>query len=133
MSLQDQILQHLEAQMAKVSAGAKKAVERSAKDGVESMQVTIATSGTAKSGRAGRIDTGEMIDSVDDEKMYETANTLGVRFGYLNGPYWSRYQDGGFRHYLSGEQIEGTYALSDAAVTVAVELEDNIRKAIRAE
>lgn len=112
-----------------VTEAAKEAIQETVKDGKEAMELTIATSGTAKSGRQGRIDTGQMLESVGSEVVSETEYTMKARFGYIDGPPpWTLYQDAGFVHWVSGELIEGTNALADAAFTAAIDLEGKLRE-----
>lgn len=87
----------------------------------------IRTRGTAKSGKAGRIETGKMLDSVDATVVHRSNDSFQARFGMgAKGvgnvePYFS-YQEGGFRH-RNGVDVEGMFAVTDAREAVRQYLE----------
>lgn len=83
-----------------------------------------------KSGKPGRIDTGKMIDSVSSEEVKYTKNDMEFRAGYKDGPPWAKFQELGFEHWISGEDIAGTYALTDAEDLAKQELPRRIRRAV---
>lgn len=85
---------------------------------------------SAKSGKPGRIDTGEMIDSVSSGEVRYSRDDMEFRAGYKNGPPWTPFQESGFNHWLSGEHIAGTYALTDAEDLSKKELPTRIRRAV---
>lgn len=96
------------------------------KDGEETTQTFIATRGTQKSGKQGRVDTGKMLDAVDsDTKLVSKDEAVG-RFGWIKKtPYYAPFQEEGTR------TIPAMYALSDAAKIVMDELVKNISKNVR--
>lgn len=100
----------------RIEDGASEALEQAMEDGAESMRYHIKTRGTAKSGKAGRIDTGAMLNDVK-AKVYpgtERGNQVG-RFGWIeNREDYYGYQEGGFEH-VNGGSVEGMYAMVDAA------------------
>lgn len=101
------------------------AMVKAIETGVEFGKNAIETRGTGKTwqrpwhGRAGsfpgRVDTGEMLrefrGNVDIGRT-ETVGTLGWTKEQL---YRFLYQELGFTHNITGEEIEGMYALRDAA------------------
>lgn len=103
-----------------VEDGAVEALEAAMQDGAETAIGIIATSGTPKSGRAGRIDTKNMISKVKHRVDRMRRGRARGFFGWLgawNNPddKYFAYQEGGFEHYKSGEWITGMYAMRDAA------------------
>ena len=90
----------------------------------------IASRPSAKSGKAGRIDTGKMYDSVSAEQVSGSRDEWTFRAGYHNGPKWTPYQEAGFDHNWSGEHIAGTYALHDAEDLAKAELPRRIKRAV---
>ena len=82
---------------------------------------TVETSGTNKQwsrsyrGRdrsgVGRIETGRMRNSVKTE-VKRSGNFVTGRAGWLNGtPYYTKFQELGFRHYVTGEFIKGMMSI----------------------
>lgn len=84
----------------------------------------IETRGTAKSGKQGRIETGAMLNAVDNEVVKRTQDEVEVRAGYHDAPYYTVFQE------LGTSRIEAMYALTDAAEEVLADLPSQIRKAI---
>jgi len=84
-----------------------------------------ATRGTAKSGKAGRVDTNAMLDAFKGE-VTKGANEVAGRFGFLDAKelYFKLQTSSGFMH---GDFIEPTFALRDAADIA----DDDLRKAVR--
>lgn len=86
------------------------------RDAADMMRLIIATSGTIKSGRSGRIDTGRMYDAVKSRVTFSSQSLIG-EFGWLDDQEaYFRYQDQGFVHWLSSEKIPGMLALADAGI-----------------
>lgn len=85
-----------------------------ADEGAEMVRDRIETSGTVKSGKRGRIETGAMLAAVRSE-VTVTPKVITASFGWLNvfNDYFG-FQDRGFSHYRSGEEIPGMMALQDA-------------------
>lgn len=105
----------------------KVGVEEASERGANITEHFIETRGTAKSGKRGRIDTRDMINSVGSEKVSETPTTLQTRFGYIkNRVDYTKFQELGFDH-VGGSTVEGMYALSDAAEEVRAELYSDLR------
>ena len=104
---------------------ARKAVRDAVEKGEAITKYNIENSGTLKSGKRGRVETGEMRDAVSGEITKDTADEIEGRFGWKNGPAYARYQERGFTH-VSGVPVEGMFALSDAAIEVLQDLEDDL-------
>lgn len=90
-----------------------------AREGALKMREIIETSGTAKSGKEGRVETGKMRDAVDyDLPTERTDGKYQARFGWINPATredYFRYQEGGFTHNYSKNVVRGMYAMFDAA------------------
>lgn len=97
-----------------------------AEKGEAVMKHFIETRGTAKSGKRGRIETGDMRDSVGSDVRKATAEEIEVAFGWLGEtPEHAKFQETGFRH-SGGVQVTGMYALTDAFEEVVTDLEEDI-------
>lgn len=96
------------------------------KDGEEITQTFIATRGTQKSGKQGRVDTGKMLDSVDSDTKLVSKDEAEGRFGWIKkAPFYAPFQEEGTK------TIPAMYALSDAAKIVIDELTKDIGKNVR--
>lgn len=110
----------------------RQAVRDGVQDGKETVELFVATRGTEKSGKQGRIDTGAMIDSVNGEVTKDTPTEVEGRFGFIdNPPDWTKYQEDGFVHVGSGMPVEGMHALSDAADIIFRQVQQDIEKGMR--
>jgi len=77
-----------------------------------------ATRPSAKSGKRGRVDTGLMMDSIVGKVWQDNEENIIGELGFLDVQefYFFLQTDEGFQHWRSGEFIEPTFALRDAAV-----------------
>lgn len=93
-------------------------MERVVKQAVEDMRRFTETRPSAKSGRAGRVDTGEMLESIAGRTFNDGVDKIVGEFGFLSRKdlYFMLQTSTGFRHYISSEFIEPTFAMRDAAV-----------------
>lgn len=89
-------------------------IENAIEDGALTTQINIATRGTPKSGKQGRVRTGDMLDAVKSEMIKSTPREAEGKFGWIDEyeDYFG-YQEGGFDH-VGGVTVEGMYALEDA-------------------
>lgn len=105
---------------------AEKALEEALEKGEDAMREAISTRGTGKTwqkpwgGRSGsipgRVDSGDMLDDVDSKILERTNDTVSGQLGWDdNSPLYYQLQEGGFNHWITGEQVEGMMALRDAA------------------
>jgi hypothetical protein len=104
------------------------ALKNNMQDGEEITQTFIATRGTEKSGKQGRVDTGAMLDAVDSDVKLQSKDEAIGRFGWLKKkPTYAQYQEEGTKY------IAPMYALSDAAEIVKLQLikdiSDNVKEA----
>lgn len=107
----------------RLAEDAKDVVREGAKEGEQLTKEFISSRGTAKSGKQGRIETGRMLNAVDSRVERDTDETIEAAFGWLDdkAAYFG-FQEEGFTH-TSGAQVEGMYALSDAADQVARDID----------
>lgn len=86
-----------------------------AREGANLMREYIRTRGTEKSGKAGRVESGDMLRFVRHRVDRDGKNKLRVRWGWLaTRRAYFRYQENGFVHYQSGETIPPMHALLDS-------------------
>lgn len=88
----------------------------------------IETRGTAKSGKRGRVRTGEMRDNVKSEMTKKSDKEAEGKFGWID-QYEEYYglQEEGFNH-IGGVTVEGMYALTDAADEVWANIVDDVKR-----
>lgn len=91
----------------------------------------IETRGTAKSGKRGRVETGQMRDSVKGEATKKGRQHHQAEFGWMSqAPDWARFQEAGFTH-VGGSPVEGMFALGDAGVLAVEEAKKKLEEEIR--
>lgn len=98
-------------------------MEQVMQEAVETAKKITATSGTVKSGKAGRIDSGDMIDAIGYE-VYQKANDQIVgELGFVGQKafYFYLQTQTGFNH-KGGEFIEPTLAIEKAAQEAFIKL-----------
>lgn len=102
-----------------------------AQRGKNLVQYHIATSGTVKSGKQGRILTGDMLEAVEGEAKRISRNKASAEFGWINDRRnYFRLQDQGFEH-SGGAQVEGMYALSNAGEQVLNDLKEDLKRKLK--
>jgi hypothetical protein len=93
-------------------------------EGAVEMEQYIATRGIVE-GKAGRIESEDMINAVDFKKVASGATFSTWTFGWTDTfEKYFGYQESGFRHYLSGEAIPAMHALKDASDTARDRLKE---------
>lgn len=102
-------------------------VSRAVDEGESITKLHIATRGTAKSGKKGRIDTQKMYDAVNSDMTRKGSQEAEGKFGWIDeyDKYFG-YQEDGFDH-VGGVTVEGMYALSDASDEVWENVKDRVR------
>ena len=91
-------------------------MEKAIQVGAESVQHVVDTSGTTKSGKAGRIIKGDMRKEVDSKVTQASSTMVEGEYGWLEQtPFYATLQDAGFRHWISGELVEGMFALQQSS------------------
>jgi len=112
----------------KLSEIVQEEIKTAASQGKQLVRERIKTSGTRKSGKAGRIETGEMLKSVQGKSGMTSAFRGKAEFGWIaNKQDYFGYQDRGFVH-TSGGTVEGMYALADAGEITVKELELRLKE-----
>jgi len=103
------------------------------------MRDTVENSGTDKtwsrswngrtsSGR-GRVDTGKMRNSIDSQVEVRGNGDVVGRVGWIKGtPEYTKFQEYGFRHWITGQSIAGMFATRDGAEQGFDELLSNLEK-----
>jgi hypothetical protein len=117
-------------------------LEQSMADGADYMRYFIATRGTNRpwswggGNKAGRIESGNMVEAVKHRVDRMTSGRVRGFFGWLDA--WNNpendyflFQEGGFTHNRTGEFIEGMYALADAAEAAFEEMRGRIAARMR--
>jgi len=84
---------------------------------VEDMKRFTASRPSAKSGKAGRVDTAAMLEAIASKSFLEGADQIIGEFGFVDRQelYFKLQTSTGFQHYRSGDFIEPTFAMRDAA------------------
>lgn len=105
--------------------------EEAAEKGENITKHHIETRGTEKSGKRGRVETGEMRDKVTSKVSDVTPVSATAEFGWIGGdPDHAWYQELGFIH-SGGSTVEGMYALTDAREEVVRDVKEDLRSRLR--
>lgn len=100
--------------------------QEAAREGAELMREFIRTRGTAKSGKAGRIETEEMLRRVKSKVDRDGKGKIRIQWGWLSGRRkYFRYQEQGFRH-VSGQDVEAMHALLDSYIQTSEKVSDDL-------
>lgn len=101
-------------------------MERVLQEAVEDYQQFTATRGTSKSGKAGRIESGDMYDAVSYRVWQDPDGNINGEIGFLKEQffYYFLQTSEGFTHWVSGEFIEPTNALRDAVIIAMEKLKE---------
>lgn len=101
--------------VAKIEDGAQEVLQDAMDDGAYLMADLISSRGTAKSGKAGRIETKQMHNDVDSAvKSYGEGKIRGTMGWIKRKEFYYSLQEAGFEH-SPGVTVEGMYALADAS------------------
>lgn len=152
MANQPDIAKWFRGKVANVNQAGEDVLEAASERGAEYVRYYISTRGTGKTwtgdwsrrdnGTAGRTGSypgrdasGEMLDAVDSWVSRGGGSADGrtrMAFGFTRArkDYFLA-QEGGFRHNVTGETIEGMHAISDAAETIRQELETELPRHLR--
>ena len=126
--------------MAQVDAGVDDALEEAGSKGEEMMKYLIMTRGTGRlwshpwgpnnreGSFPGRVDTGKMLDAVG-HRVLKLGGKSQLRMGWTSGTREDYFlaQNVGFTHNLTGQTIEGMYALDDATDYMYEELRRRLK------
>lgn len=106
------------------------AMEKVIKQAVQDAKDFTASRPGAKTGKAGRIESTKMMEQIIGRSYREGVGQVVGEFGFLNGPaelYMMLQTSTGFRHWLSGDFIEPTFALRDAARIAIINLYEEMK------
>lgn len=131
----------------KIEKVAEVAVEETIVESAKQMKTMIRTRGTNRqwsgyyigrsgvprnhSGR-GRVDSGNMVDSVRSQYVLDRPNIKTGEFGWIDGDpedYFLK-QEKGFTHQLTGQFIEPMNALRDSFTYATVTVVDKVKKGL---
>lgn len=92
------------------------AAAESAQFGAQTAQSYTATRPGATTGKAGRVETGDMIEALRPERVSVTTTEIHCRYGFIREyeEYFKYQTVTGFRHNRSGRYIGPTFALRDS-------------------
>lgn len=117
--------------VARIEDGSYDAMKQAMDDGRDTMKHLISTRGTEKSGKAGRIETGEMLNAVESSTTISEAGRITGRFGWLrNRENYFGFQEGGFEH-VNGVSVPGMYAMVDSAELAFQEYRNQMDQVMR--
>lgn len=111
-----------DAKVDELSDESRKAVKETARDGEDATREYIATRGIRK---PGRVDTSDMINSVDSRVEQETDDEIVASFGFYDAPGYTPFQELGTR------AIAPMYALTDAADEARENLKKRVGQAVK--
>ena len=114
-----------------VASEAQKLVSEAMNIGAETQRQIIETSGTPKSGKQGRIETGLMRNSVQSAGADRVGNTIEGKFGWRDPDPYFLYQERGFTHAWSGEDIVPMHALLQGFVKAREHVREGLRRLLR--
>jgi len=105
------------------------AMKRVIDQAVEDAKRFTASRPSRKSGKSGRVDTGEMLESIMGRTFKEGVLQIVGEFGFIDQQelYYALQTSTGFRHYLSGDFIGPTFALRDAARQAIINLFEEMK------
>lgn len=116
----------LENKMKRIVQAGREITQDNGEYGAELVRDVIETSGTAKTGKRGRIETGAMLEGVDSD--YENTSDGGqATWGFVRPTPYATYQEHGT------QWIEPMHALDDAYPNVEVDFKNDIDKMLRQE
>jgi len=124
-----QMFKFIQRQIDETVASAERITEAAVKTGEQLTKHLTETRPTKKSGKAGRVDSGDMVGDISSEILESNDRRIVGEFGWLGTEkdYYVYQTATGFRHYLTGDFIEPTYALRDATAHVEELIDDWVR------
>lgn len=111
-----QIVDSVRREIDEINREAYQVVEAAAGTGARMTEDLTRTRPSAKSGKRGRVETGEMADGISYDVKRLTSDYIRGDFGWLDEveEYYVLQTETGFTHARSGEYIQPTLALQDA-------------------
>lgn len=85
--------------------------------------------GTGYNGHAGRVDTGAMINAIGGKVFQDGVSLIIGQFGFTTERelYFALQTVTGFKHWISGEFIEPTYAFRDSLILAVQQLIEGLK------
>ena len=123
----EQLLAIVQGKQNRIVERGREIVRDNGEYGAELVRDTVETSGTVGTGKRGRIETGDMLASVDSEydEMPDGAKAV---YGFVKDvPRYTRYQEHGTQN------IEAMNAVEDADMNVQVDFKRDIDRMMREE
>lgn len=121
----DQLMRIIQGKQNDILEAGRALVKEYGEYGAELVRDTVETSGTVKSGKRGRIETGDMLASVDDEYKEFSDGAQSV-YGFVKDtPKYTRYQEHGT------QTIEAMNAVDDADANVQIDFRRDLDKLMR--
>lgn len=142
----DEIVKWFRGVVADIDEVSREELETTAQEGEEFVRGLIMTRGTNKKwarphgGKTGggpaRVDSGNMLHSVSSNVTSQGPGKGRAFFGWLGGFQsgdndYFMYQEGGFTHNYTGEEVEGMYAIVDAAEAAFENLKRRLSSALK--
>lgn len=104
-------------------------METDGKISAQAIRQMIDSRPSAKSGKPGRATGTSMSADITHKVSKPGKNRFFLRVGWLNNRlHWYPLQDDGFRHWRSGDWIEGTHALKDGREIMEDLIDDSFSK-----
>lgn len=152
MANQPDIAKWFRGKVANVEEAGEQVLSDAAERGAEYVRYLISTRGTGRTwsgdwsrfpngwpGRTGstpgRVASGEMLDAVDSwvssgGSSKDSKTRMAFGFTRARQAYFLS-QEGGFKHNITGESIEGMHAISDANEFIRQQIEDELPRFLR--
>jgi hypothetical protein len=110
------ILASITRQVTKIMADMGKVAIEGSEFGAKTAQSYTASRPGATTGKAGRVDTGEMIEAIRSKPVSFSLDLIEVQYGFVNEAeeYFGMQTVTGFSHNRSGDYIAPTFALRDS-------------------
>ena len=136
------------AKIKEIDSSVENAVRIAVEDGAQVMKSNIQTGGTKKpwgggwrgrksgeisfGNKSARVDSGDMLNDVDSAITESTPSRVVGMFGWIRKQEeYYRFQEYGFRHFLTREMVEPMNALRDAFTHAKNVMEKELRKALK--
>lgn len=121
----------IEEKVTGVDEAVMEVAQDTAEKGKNITQYNVEITGTAKSGKRGRIESGVMRDAISGQAERTGRNKARAEFGWISkAPAYVPFQEQGFNH-RGGNYVEGMFALADAADEVLADLKEDLDRRLK--
>lgn len=121
----------IEAKQKRILERGRRITQDNTEYGADLIRDTVETSGTVKSGKRGRIDTGAMLAAVEADYK-DTSDGGEGRYGWgENAPFYTKFQEGGNDKFAVA--FDGMFAVPDAAGNVEIDFKRDIERMLKEE